>query len=38
MTDPLTDNMVEMAINKKHWKDLKFKEKFLVETRGWGIS
>ncbi len=30
--------MAEMAINKKHWKDIKFNENFLAETGGRGIS
>ena len=38
MTDPLTNNMAEMAINMKHWKDIKFNENFLAETRGRGVS
>jgi hypothetical protein len=37
MTDPLAESMADMAINKKHWKYLKFNENFLAETGGRGI-
>jgi hypothetical protein len=30
--------MVVMAINRKHWNDIKFNEKFLAETGGREIS
>ena len=35
--DPLTDSMAEMAINRKHWKDIMFNENFLAETGDRGI-
>ena len=38
MTESLADNMVEMVINMKHRKDIKFNENFLSETGGRGIS
>jgi hypothetical protein len=38
MTVPLTESMTKMKINKKHWKDQNFNERFLAETRGRGIS
>ncbi len=38
MTETLADSMAEMAINKNHWKEIKFNENFLTETGGRGIS
>jgi hypothetical protein len=38
MPNPLADQLQELAINKDHWKELKFNENFLAETLGRGIS
>ena len=38
MSTPLANQLQELAINKSHWKELKFMENFLAETGGRGIS